>query len=97
MGQEHLEIFQDGKSIGKVRIPTVEKAKEIFNLVVQTKSSLEDLAYFHKISQDMIGLDLSKMRYSEDRQTILYQGKFFADAEQTADSQSRQTLRLFGQ
>ena len=85
----HLEIFQDRKSIGKVRISTLEKAKEIFNLVVRTKSPLEDLAYFHEISRDMIGVDLSKMRYSEDHQTILYQGQFFADVESTVSSYSK--------
>lgn len=87
--REHLEVFQDGKSIGKVRVSTVEKAKEIFNLVIQSESSLENLAYFHEISRDMIGVDLSKMRYSKDRQTILYQGQFFADVESTVSSQRR--------
>lgn len=81
----YLEVFQDGKSIGKVRISTRENAQEVFHVVVKNKSSLQDVAYFHEIAQDMIGLDLSKMGYSEDRQTILYQGKFFADAELTID------------
>ena len=85
----YLEVFQDGKSIGKVRISTREDAKEVFEVVVKNQSSLQDVAYFHKIAQDMIGLDLSKMCYSEDRQTILYQGQFFADVASTADSYSR--------
>ena len=81
--RKHLEVFQDGASIGKVHVSTLKKAKEIFNIVVETNSSLQDLADFHKISQDMIGVDLSKMHYSEDRQMILYQGQFFADVEST--------------
>ena len=82
----YLEVFQDGKSIGKVRISTRETAKEVFEVVVKNQSSLQDVAYFHEIAQGMVGLDLSKMRYSEDRQTVLYQGQFFADAEVTTDS-----------
>lgn len=75
-----LEIFLEGKSIGKTRISTLEKAKKIFHVVVQTQMSLQDIVHFNDISQDMIGLDLSKMRYSRDRQQILYQGAFFAYA-----------------
>ena len=31
----YLEVFQDGKSIGKVRISTRETAKEVFEVVVK--------------------------------------------------------------
>lgn len=78
-----LEVFYDGKSMGKARISTLRKAKEIFGIVVQTQSPLQDLADFHKVSQDMIGVDLSKMSYSTDRRCILYQGEFFAHSTST--------------
>ena len=76
--RRRLEVFFDGKSIGKIKTSTPKNAKKIFDIFVQTKLPLRDIAYFHEISQDMIGLDLTKMRFSEDRQEILYQGKFFA-------------------
>lgn len=77
----YLEIFHDGKSVGKSRISTLKKAKTIFDIVVQTKRPLQDLVDFNDISQGMIGVDLSKMSYSTDRRQILYQGDFFAPAK----------------
>lgn len=78
-----LEIFHDGKSVGKNRISTLKKAKKIFGIVVQTKTPLQDVVDFDHASQDMIGVDLSKMSYSIDRRQILYQGEFFAHAKST--------------
>lgn len=73
-----LEVFYNDESMGKVRITALKKAKEIFDAVVHTKLPLQDIADFHEATQDMIGVDLSKMRYTEDRHVILYEEKFFA-------------------
>ena len=78
-----LEIFYDGKSVGKSRISTLKKAKKIFGIVAQTKTPLQDVVDFDHVSQDMIGVDLLKMSYSTDRRQILYQGEFFAHAKPT--------------
>ena len=78
-----LEIFHDGKSVGKNCISTLKKAKKIFGIVVQTKTPLQDVVDFDHASQNMIGVDLSKMSYSTDRQQILYQGDFFAHSKST--------------
>lgn len=76
----YLEAFFDGKSIGKVRVSDLRVAKKLFRLAVETHIPLQDLVHFERISQEMVGADLSKMSYSEDRQQILYQGRFLADA-----------------
>lgn len=78
----YLEVFHDGKSIGKVRLTTRGKAKNIFETVVRIKAPPQDVVHFKEISQGMIGMDLSKMSYSSDRQRILYQGEFFAYAQE---------------
>lgn len=51
-----------------------------FECVVKNQTLLQDATRFNEAAKVMIGVDILKMSYSEDRRSILYQGKFFAEA-----------------
>mgnify|MGYP005989010109 CR=1 FL=1 len=75
-----LEIFFNGESMGKTRVPDLKDAKKILNCVVKNKTTLQDATYFNEAAKQMIGVDILEMSFSKDRRKVLYQGKFFAEA-----------------
>lgn len=77
---KYLDIFYDGEFSGRAGAYGLEEAKKIFEVVAQGKATLQDVVRFNEATKEMIGADLSAMSYSDDRQQILYNGDFFADA-----------------
>lgn len=76
----YLEIFFNDESMGKTHVPNLKDAKKILECVVRNKASLQDATHFNNASKVMVGVDILEMSFSKDRQNILYQGKFFAEA-----------------